>query len=388
MASVEKRVRDGRTTWLARWRDPDGRQRKRSFARKVDADRFLIGIESSKLTGTYLDPVAGRTTLGDWAAGWMAGRVHLKPKTVASYESLLRTRILPRWGDVALARIGRGEIVSWVADMRARGLSASRTRQSFHLLKSMLDDAVSDGRMARNPALGVELPRLPQVERRYLTHDQVSALAEACGPDGLIVLVLAYTGLRWGELVALRVRRVDPLRGRLDISEAVTEIGARLEWGVPKNHAARSVPVPRSLRSALGAACAGKSRDDLVFASPRGTPLRASNFRRRVFDPAAGSVGLDGLTPHELRHTAASLAIAAGASIKAVQAMLGHASATLTLDRYGHLFGDELDAVADRLDAARQQGHVRGTSGAPEHENRPSMMRSVESRLGRSDRPS
>jgi integrase len=80
--------------------------------------------------------------------------------------------------------------------------------------------------------------------------------------------------------------------------------------------------------------------------------MRVGNFRRRVFEPAARTAGVDGLVPHELRHTAASLAIAAGASVKGVQAMLGHASATLTLDRYGHLWPDELDAVADRLDAA------------------------------------
>lgn len=371
MASIERHVRAGRVAWQARWRDPSGRQRKRSFARKVDAERFLTGVEATKLTGTYLDPAAGRATLGAWADAWMAGRVSLKPKTVVSYESLLRTRILPRWGDVPLSRIGRGEVVAWVADMRAGGLSASRTRQAFHLLKSMLDDAVSDGRMARNPATGVELPRLPQVERRYLTHAQVAALAEACGPDGIVVLVLGYTGLRWGELAALRVGRVDLDRGRLGIVESVTEINGRLEWGVPKSHAGRSVPVPRSLWEDLRASCAGKQPSDLVFTTARGTALRVGNFRRRTFNSAASRIGVDGLTPHELRHTAASLAISAGASVKAVQAMLGHSSATLTLDRYGHLFGDELDAVAERLDAARVPSRKsRGTPGAQELDKR------------------
>jgi integrase len=93
--------------------------------------------------------------------------------------------------------------------------------------------------------------------------------------------------------------------------------------------------------------------DDLVFPSAAQTPLRVQSFRRWHFDRAAVAAGLDGLVPHELRHTAASLAIASGASIKGVQSMLGHASAAMTLDRYGHLFGDELDAVADRMDAAR-----------------------------------
>jgi integrase len=113
------------------------------------------------------------------------------------------------------------------------------------------------------------------------------------------------------------------------------------------------VPVPRFLRDDLASQLAGRGPDDLVFPSTAGTPLRVQSFRRWRFDRAAAESGLEGLVPHELRHTAASLAIASGASIKGVQSMLGHASAAMTLDRYGHLFGDESDAVADRMDAAR-----------------------------------
>jgi integrase len=123
-------------------------------------------------------------------------------------------------------------------------------------------------------------------------------------------------------------------------------------FGTPKTHQTRSVPVPEFLCDSLAEHVAGLDADALVFPAPRGGVLRVGNFRRRVFDAAARAVGLDGLVPHELRHTAASLAIASGATVKGVQAMLGHASATLTLDRYGHLFGDELDAVADRMRAA------------------------------------
>jgi len=118
------------------------------------------------------------------------------------------------------------------------------------------------------------------------------------------------------------------------------------------------VPVPRFLRDEFTEQIAGRTQDGLVFTAPWGGVLRVQNFRRGSFDKAARQVGLDGLTPHELRHTAASLAISAGANIEAVQAMLGHASATLTLDRYGHLFGDDLDAVADRLDAAARDSLV------------------------------
>ena len=237
--------------------------------------------------------------------------------------------------------------------MRAKGLSASRTRQSYHLLTSMLDDAVRAGKLARNPAAGVDLPRLPASERRYLTHAQVQSLAEACGDDGLIVLLLSYCGLRWGELAALRGRNVDLPRGRLSVVEAVVDVNGRMTFGPPKSHAHRDVPLPAFLREPMALRLAGQTLDALVFPSRAGTPLRVQSFRRRGFDQAATAVGLSGLTPHELRHTAASLAIAAGATVKGVQAMLGHASAAMTLDRYGHLLGDELDQVAARMNAAR-----------------------------------
>jgi len=126
-------------------------------------------------------------------------------------------------------------------------------------------------------------------------------------------------------------------------------------FGLPKSHQTRSVPVPNFLVGDLAERLAGRAPDDLVFPSHAGTPLRVQSFRRRGFDKAAIDVGVPGFTPHELRHTAAALAIASGASVLAVQIMLGHASATLTLDRYGHLLGDELDQVAARLSEARSK---------------------------------
>lgn len=165
------------------------------------------------------------------------------------------------------------------------------------------------------------------------------------------MLVLAYCGLRWSELAALKVICVDLLRRRLHIAEAVTEVnGGRVAWGTPKSHERRSVPLPRFLAEHLAEHLAGKAPDDLVFTAPGGGVLRNRNARRGWFDPAAEAIGEPGLRPHELRHTAASLAVSAGANVKAVQRMLGHASAAMTLDVYSDLFDDDLDAVAERLD--------------------------------------
>ena len=108
--------------------------------------------------------------------------------------------------------------------------------------------------------------------------------------------------------------------------------------------------MPRSLVELLRVACEGKTGEEVVFSAPGGGPLRRGNWRHRVFDPACAAVGLAGVTPHDVRHTAASVAIAAGANVKAVQRMLGHTSAAMTLDIYAGLFGEELDGVADALD--------------------------------------
>jgi integrase len=120
------------------------------------------------------------------------------------------------------------------------------------------------------------------------------------------------------------------------------------------------VPIPRSLIDDLSVALAGRDRGDLVFTSPKGGVLRNRNARGLWFDTAAAAIGEPGHTPHELRHTAASRAISAGANVNAVQRMLGHASAAMTLDRYAHLFDDDLNAVADRSDAVRDS--ARGLS--------------------------
>ena len=125
--------------------------------------------------------------------------------------------------------------------------------------------------------------------------------------------MLGYTGLRWGEAAALRARRVDLLRGRIEVAESATDVNGRMVFGPPKSHARRRVPVPRFLQEDLAGQLTGLGPDDLVFPSQAGTPLRVQNFRRRHFDRAAAAAGLEGLVPHELRHTAASLAIASGA---------------------------------------------------------------------------
>jgi integrase len=159
--------------------------------------------------------------------------------------------------------------------------------------------------------------------------------------------------LRWGEFAALRVRDVDLIRRRLHVREAMVELRWQVLIGTPKDHEQREVPIPRFLIEPLTQALAGRAADDLAFTSPEGAIMRNNNFRRRCFDAAAVRAGVEGITPHGLRHTAASLAIQAGAPVTVVSKMLGHADPSITLRVYAHLWPNDLDALADRLHEAK-----------------------------------
>jgi integrase len=156
-------------------------------------------------------------------------------------------------------------------------------------------------------------------------------------------------------MAALRRGRVDVLRRRMDIKEAVAEVSGRLSFGSPKTHQARTVHLPAFVAEMLGHHLESVERDAqaLVFTAPRGGPLRHSNTRKAIWDPARARAGEDlaDITPHDLRHTCASLMRAAGADVKAIQQQLGHRSATVTLDTYTHLFEGDLGEIMDRLDA-------------------------------------
>ena len=367
VGSVAKRP-DGR--WRARYRDPSGNEHARHFDRTLDAQRWIACVEVAVGRGEWLDPTLGTVTVGDWAKQWLDAQVQLKPSTRERYALSIRRFVVPAWGARPISAVGHGDVVRWIQQLSASDLAPATVRHAHRVVSMMFDLAVGDGRVGRNPARDVRLPRVVAAEKRFLTGEQVERLARASGQYEPLVRFLSYTGLRWGEVAALRWRNVDLDRRRVHVVQAMTEIRGRVVLGTPKNHQRRTVPVPAYLARDLQVAAAGRGPDDLAFPAPEGGHLRNGSFRSRFFRQAAASVGLDGLTPHELRHTAASLAIASGANVKAVQRMLGHASAAMTLDVYAGLFADDLDAVAEGLDkawSAMNADHVRtdAANGSP-----------------------
>jgi integrase len=317
-------------------------------------------VEVAKARGEYVNAGEGRVLLGDLGEAWLSHQTHLKPSSLRPLQIAWRVHVSPRWGSVRVGEVRHSDVQAWVAEMSAdRG--ATTVLRAYGVLAGVLDVAVKDRRVQSNPARGVNLPRKVRKEHRYLTHEQVHSLASACGEHRTLVLLLAYSGLRWGEAIGLRIGDVDLQRRRISVSVNAVEVGPDIEVGTPKTHKRRSVPFPRLLQAALQTQISGREDDELVFAAADGLHMRrvrVSTGSRSWFKTGLKRAGLGPMTLHDLRHTAASLSISAGANVKAVQRMLGHASAAMTLDIYADLFDDDLNAVSDRLDEAYGRSSV------------------------------
>lgn len=363
--------RTGATRYLVRYRTDENRlTMKRGFGTMRDAKAFLAEQETAKGRGQFIAQSAGAITVGERAAPWLAHKAAvLKPSTAALLQGAWSTHLEEQWGDRRLADIRTSQVAAWVAELAERR-SATVVIRAHGILAGILDEAVRDRLLAVNPAHGVRLPRKTAKARRYLTAAEVERVAVAAGETApmyeLVVLVLAWTGLRWGEMAALRVRDVNVLRRRFEVARSVTPIDRAWSVGTPKGHAARSVPVPASVMELVAARIAREKLgpDDLLFPAPRSSEyLRSPNkaslnkkgekVKPKWWEVALDACGLEYMAPHDLRHTAASLAVSAGANVKALQRMLGHTSAAMTLDRYADLFDDDLDAVGGALDALR-----------------------------------
>lgn len=365
--------------WEARYRKPDGKSaRKGGFMRKRDAEAYLTTVESAKLQGAYIAPGESRITIGELGAAWLiTHKTAVKPSTFHSDESAWRVWVEPAWAARQVGSIRHTEVAAWVAKLSA--IRKPTTVKRCHgVLAAIFDGAVRDRRLQSNPAREVKTPRKIPKSRPYLTHQQVERLArESLYPD--VVRFLAYTGLRWGEATALSVADIDPSRRRLNITKNAVAVNGHVVVGTPKNHERRTVLYPRFLDRAMQGAIANKRPDELVFPANEGGYLRPGNSKsgwfegaskraRKIDATAAAEERTRGealravmprITPHDLRHTAASLAISAGANVKAVQRMLGHKSAAMTLDTYADLFDDDLGDVATALDRQRSSALQR-----------------------------
>ncbi|WP_369372729.1 tyrosine-type recombinase/integrase [Promicromonospora sp. Populi] len=476
MAYTEQRTDSaGRTGHIGRFR-VDGRLRStRRFTAKREALAEARRQEEAGKHAEWVDPAASRVTVAQWFAIWQEARVDRAPRTIEAERERFRSLVSPTFGDRPLRQVTHEDVARWAATMTSpttgETASPARRRDAARLLVALLDAAVDARRLRSNPARTPSgkvpsLPRAPKTKpHRYLSHEQLRRVADATTSPQTrtLILLTALTGLRWGEVSALTVADVDPLRRRLHVTKAYTRLDdGTLLLGDTKTHARREVPLPATLVEAVATQAAGRAPGDLLFTGTRGGALRRESFDRSAFRPAvlaagravrtlreslglpasglyddavvaavrrlqtdgglpptgvcdpetwalvsdadrarrdgrvggartagtgAGSLAggmtrgekvsrtrllaalsrttlgpgaedFDTLTLHDLRHTAASLAISGGATVKAVQRMLGHESPVLTLSTYAGLFEDDLDALGDTMSAAFQASAV------------------------------
>jgi integrase len=350
-----RRLPSGR--WQARYREPlTNRLRSAlaTFPTKAAAGQFLARVETDLTRGTWQDPKRGQITFAEWVERYLRVATHKAATTRSRDEMVLRTHLLPPLGGCPLARITPLDVQQVVNEMSTR-LAPATVRTNYGVLRAVLNAAVDDERIVRSPCRRIGLPSDLDTAHRALAPEELHRLAAAMPSEyRLIVYVGGVLGLRWSELVGLRVGRVNVLRRILEVAEAIKNVSGQLiQDGLVKSKASRRVlGIPDPLAELLAEHLALQSltaadSEALVFSARKGGPLRYQNFMRRVWHPAAAKVGLKGVTAHDLRHTAATYLDAVGAPEQLIRRRLGHGSSDVTRRVYVHVL-DETDKTVTR----------------------------------------
>ena len=328
--------------WQATLIAPSGVATKR-FS---DLDEAITWIERGKVMislGTWVDPSLEILTFEKYATLWRSTKGSISGKTLGTYDSQLRLHLMPHFGDKPLTGINTSDVRRWVTSLTEGKVGATTIRQSYRLLRQIMEAAFLEERITRNPCAGIKLPKIVTADKRGLTREELAALAKECGQYGPVILFLGSSGLRIGEALALRVGDIDRKNSAVRVERSWTKdaSGKGVLGASTKTGSSRVVPIALEVLDSLKPFFESKSSGDWLFVGPRGKVMDYDWFRQRIFMPAAKRLGLRGVTIHSLRHTCASLLITLGAPITTVSHVLGHASVKMTLDTYGHHYEDD-----------------------------------------------
>jgi integrase len=389
---------DGTTKWQARYADPTAPRRRieKTFRTKNEAEDWLTRQQADILHGEHQDPRQSTKPFSEAVAAWRETRLpSLAPKTRDRYDDVLRVHLEPEFGSTPLTALTREVVKRYFARLQRDGrtagrehpgdpLSAGSVRKIQTVLSSVLSEAVELGMIRVNPAMRMRLPAPAKRDMTILTEQQVSQLANAIDPHyKTLILLAANTGMRAGELWALRRKDVDLLRGVIHVRQCVKRDTAApdappktvdaygREVGPPKSGKPRTITLGKATRDMLNdhltaPAPGGAGPDTLVFLTPGGRAVRHGLWMRKMFGPALKALPADkqALRFHDLRHTCASLLIAAGTPALYVKERLGHASITTTMNLYAHAFPSMEAIAADALDGMYSAG---GGQPTPAH---------------------
>ena len=357
--------------WRVRYADPDGKERNRSFDRKVDATAFMNATAAKVDSGTWTDPAAGKITLRKYAEQTYLPALTSEATSIKATESRFRTRILPALGHKTLGQLAAEPSVirAWAAGLRPE-LSDSYIRTLFASLSAALNAAVTDGLITRNPCTSVKPPKASQARVQPWTGDQVGAVRQYLPARHRALADLgAGLGLRQGEAFGLAVDDVDFLHRVVHVRRQVRILGTRMTFAPPKGGKERDIPLPESVALRLSAHIAAyppvpvtlpwktsggrPTTARLLFTDPGGAALHRSSFNATAWQPALRGAGLpctreNGM--HALRHYFASALLASGVDIRALAAYLGHHDPGFTLRTYVHLMPSSDDRMRQAVD--------------------------------------
>jgi integrase len=349
--SVRKRKDTKSVRWTAGWKNPAGKWQFKDFRTKAEAVAYEAQMASQVQKGDYANPHAGKTKLSTVYEDWKKTESRLKPKTRASYDSLWKCLVGPKWGNSQISGITKAEVKNWLNESKSstgNKVGASRMRQSLFVLNALINHAVEMGLINKNVLgeLRTILPKLSEVpKKRTIEEHELEILANECGENKLLILIAGYLGLRWAELVALTPEDFDFKNKSIQISKTMTEVNGKFQLVTTKSGHSRSIPILDFFQVELMEKVMATPAGTPVFHSAKGGYLRSSNFAKRVFIPAIQKTGLSKITFHDLRHTAISHQIQGGADIVSVSKVAGHSSPQTTLRIYAH----ELDRSQENI---------------------------------------
>jgi len=362
--------------WRARWRDEAGTQRQHSFDTKVDAERHVATVQADMLRRTYVDPRAGNVTFRAYAERWRLSQVH-ETSSQRTIESRLRLYAYPYLGDRQIGAIRRTEAQAWIRKLETGNenhppLMPNTVDSVYQYVKAIAAAAVADKVIGSSPFNKLKRSRPVAEHVSPPTLDQINALYAAFTPElRAMVAVGSGAGLRLSEAIALEVDSVDFLGRQILVRQQIArDVGRPMCLRLPKGRKTRIVPMAETVAKELSQHLEAFPPAELpildmtnrskpvqrtgkfLFVSRNGKVMRDNWFSDQVLRKARTAAGLpDEFTFHDLRHFFASLLIRHGESVKSVQAALGHATAAMTLDVYGHLWPDSEDRTRAAVDA-------------------------------------
>ena len=369
-------TRRGKASWRIKFEiEPDAngnRQYRLVTVRglRKDAERELTRLLGERDRGTLVD--ASKVTVEAYLWGWLEGKHGLSPVSVERYREIIARGIVPMLGSIELQKLKPAHVRGWLSGMVKHGsrgggpLTARTVRHSYRVLRAALQDAVKLDMLARNVADAVTPPKVEAAEVEILDAEQIAALLDALKGRTLhsIASLALATGMRRGELLALRWQDVNLDEASLKVERSLEQTKGGLRFKSPKTrHSRRTISLPPSavamlrdhrksqleLRMQLGR---GKHEPDaLVFCDHEGSPISPNYFSimwRRVI---SRNSGLPQVTFHALRHSHASALIAGGIDVVKVSRRLGHSSPVITLSTYAHLFSKDDDGAAAAIEA-------------------------------------